>query len=129
MWFHHFPTVRVPGFCSLMIYQNHRICLPWSTSKILEDDTTCRKPWLCDNLFIFICNLSLCTLPGGEYVDKRIIDIFCSGSNHSITQMLSLLPLSGSFLHLLYLKGHNFIYVLPRIEVTCFLASDCLECC
>ena len=57
----------------------------------------CHEAWLCDNLmFIFICNLSLCTLPGGEHVDKRIIDIFCSGSIHS-TQMLSLFPPFGHY--------------------------------
>ena len=33
---------------------------------------------------------------GGEHVDKRIIDIFCSGSIHS-TQMLSLFPPFGHY--------------------------------
>lgn len=46
-------------------------------------------------------------------------DTFSSGSNHSITQMLSLFPPFGSFLHLCISKGTAVIYVSPGIEVTC----------
>lgn len=72
--------------------------------------------------------MSPSTLPGGQHVDNRIIDTFCSGSIRSVTRMLPLSPPLGSLLRLSFSKGTTFRHVSSGIEVTCFVASNCREC-
>ena len=87
----------------------------------------CHEAWLRDNLmFVFICHLFLCTLPGGEHVDKRIIDIFCSDSTAlKCCHYFPLLDIVAS----LYPKGHIFYICILRNRIGMLLRINCLKCC